>query len=223
MSGRDPRAQLALFAALLLALLFGGPAGLALGAIVAVAWTLRTGARRAAGPLLAALPLALFVAVLDALAGRAADGVAAGLRLEATTALALAFARSVDPQAMADGLRALRVPYSFVFVLIAGARFIPVASDDLGELVTAARLRGIGVEGGALRRLAAWRVITVPLLVITIRRGLQLGEAMEARGFSTASRRTARTRLRWRASDTVALCVAIAYLVAVTLLGSLRS
>lgn len=168
MRGLDPRAQLALFAALVLALLFGGAAGLALGLAVAVAWTIRTGARRAAGPLLAVLPLASFVALLDALAGRPSEGLAAGIRLEATTALALAFARSVDARAMTDGLRALRVPYSFVFVLVAGARFVPVASGDLGELIAAARLRGIGLEGSALRRLAAWRVITVPLLVITI-------------------------------------------------------
>lgn len=220
MNGLDPRAQLALFAAIVLALLFGGTAGLVLGTTVAVLWTARTGVRRALGPLLAVLPLALFVAILDAAVGRATEGFAAAIRLEATTALALAFARSVDPRAMTDGLRALRVPYAFVFVLVAGARFVPVTAGDLGELVSAARLRGIAIDAGPLRRLAAWRVLVVPLLVITVRRGLQLGEAMEARGFSTASRRTTRARLVWRARDTLAVLAAAVSLGAVALLGS---
>ncbi len=220
MTALDPRAQLALFAAVLLALLFGGWTGLVLGVLVASAWALRAGAGRAAGPLLAVVPLAIFVAALDALTGRAAEGAGAGLRLVATTALALAFARTVDARAMTDGLIALRVPHSFVFVLVAGARFVPVAAADLGELVTAARLRGLGIDAGPRRRLAAWRVILVPLLVITVRRGLQLGEAMEARGFSTASRRVARTALRWRRRDTAAVAASLGYLVAVALLGS---
>lgn len=220
MSVLDPRAQLALFTAFVLALLFGGTTGLILGTAIAVVWTVIVGVRPALGPLLAVLPLALFVAILDAAAGRTVEGIAAAARLEATTALALAFARSVDAHAMTDGLRALRVPYAFVFVLVAGARFVPVTAGDLGELVSAARLRGLAIDAGPLRRLAAWRVLVVPLLVITVRRGLQLGEAMEARGFSRASRRTTRTRLAWRARDTLAVLAAAVSLGAVALLGS---
>ncbi|HZP95925.1 MAG TPA: energy-coupling factor transporter transmembrane component T [Candidatus Limnocylindria bacterium] len=220
MSALDPRAQLALFAAILLGVLFGGMTGLVAGGAIAIIWTARSGASRARAPLAAVLPLALFVALLDAFAGRTSEGIAAGLRLVETTALALAFARSVDARAMTDALRALRLPHSFVFVLLAGARFVPVTGADLGELVTAARLRGIGVDAGPWRRLAAWRALLVPLLVITVRRGLQLGEAMEARGFSTASRRTVRTELRWRVRDSVAGLAALLYLALIALIGS---
>ncbi len=221
MSEMDPRAQLVVLTAVLLTTLFAGPIGLACGVAVAVVWTaLAPARRRSLGPLIAVLPVALFVALLDALAGRAAEGVGAAVRLEATTAIALAFARTAEARAIADGLSALRVPYSLVFVLIAGARFVPVTAGDLGELVSAARLRGVAVDAAPLRRLAAWRVLLVPLLVITVRRGLQLGEAMEARGFSTASRRTIRTRLRWRGRDTIVSVAALGCLAAIALLGS---
>lgn len=221
MSRADPRAQLAVLAAVLLATLFGGLAGLVCGAVVAVGWTaVAPSPRRSIGPLVGLLPIALFIALLDALAGRASEGVGAAMRLEVTTAIALAFARTADTRAIADGMSALRLPYSFVFVLVAGSRFVPVTASDLGELVTAARLRGIAVDAAPLRRIAAWRVLLVPLLVITVRRGLQLGEAMEARGFSTASRRTIRTRLRWRARDTLVSLTALGYLVAIALIGS---
>lgn len=221
MSEYDPRAQLALLAAALLGTLFGGLAGLACGAAVAVAWTAAAPTpRRSVGPLLAVLPIAIFVALLDALAGRVLEGLGAAFRLEVTTAIALAFARTADARRVADGLTALHVPYAFVFVLVAGARFVPVTAADLSALVTAARLRGVAVDAAPLRRLAAWRVLLVPLLVITVRRGLQLGEAMEARGFSTASRRTIRSVLRWRARDTAASVAALAYLAGIALLGS---
>lgn len=221
MTRTDPRAQLAVLAAALLATLFGGVAGLVCGAAIAIVCTAFAPApRRSIGPLVGLLPIAVFIALLDALAGRAAEGLGAAIRLEVTTAIALAFARSADARAIADGMSALRLPYAFVFVLVAGSRFIPVTASDLGELVTAARLRGIAVDAAPLRRIAAWRVLLVPLLVITVRRGLQLGEAMEARGFSTASRRTVRTRLRWRASDALVTLGAVAYLVAIALIGS---
>ena len=220
MSALDPRARLALFAAVLLGLLFGGWAGLAFGTAVAVAATVRTGLRVAVGPVMAVLPLALFVALLDAFAGRPAEGAGAGLRLVATVALAMSFARGSDARSLTEALVALRFPRSFVFVLVAGARFVPVAAGDLGELAMAARLRGVGIDAGPWRRLDAWRSLLVPLLVITVRRGLQLGEAMEARGFATASRRTGRTTLRWRPRDTAAALLALAYLVLVALVGS---
>lgn len=217
----DPRASLAVLTAAICGTLFGGNAGLVLGGMVALAWTAGAPhARRSIGPLLAVLPIALLVATLDALAGRAAEGAAAAVRLTEVTAIALAFARASDARALADGLRALHVPYAVVFVLVAGARFVPVTAGDLGELLAAARLRGLGVDGGPLRRLSAWRVLLVPLLVITIRRGLQLGEAMEARGFATAARRTVRTTLAWRRTDMVVALLALAYLVAVALLRS---
>lgn len=221
MNRSDPRASLAQLAAVLLGTLVGGNAGLLFGGIVALAWTaVAPQPRRSLGPLLALLPIAFSVALLDALAGRAVEGVSAATRLEEVTAIALAFARSNDASALADGLRALRFPYSFVFVLVAGARFVPVTAGDLGDLVTAARLRGLGVDAGPLRRFVAWRLLLVPLLVITIRRGLQLGEAMEARGFSTASRRTTRTTLAWRRTDTLVVLLALAYLAVVALVRS---
>lgn len=220
MTDLDARAQLAVFAALVLATLFGGGPGLAIGAIAAAAWIAarpeRTGALRV---LAAAAPLAVAVAILDAIAGRAAEGLGAALRLVAVTGLAISFARTADARAMASALRALRIPYPVVFVLVTGARFVPLAAADLGDLTDAARLRGLTVRGTAWRRLADWTALLVPLLILTIRRGLQLGEAMEARGFSGAA--PARTAgLRWRRRDTLAVAAAAAGLAAVVVAGA---
>ena len=216
----DPRAQLAVLAALLIAALFGGWPGLAVGAAAAaLSIAVRPGRWGALRMLAAVAPLALAVGVLDALAGRPAEGLAAGLRLVIVTAIAIGFARGADPGAMAAGLRALRVPYPLVFVLVTGARFIPVAASDLGELIDAARLRGITVSGPAWRRISDWLILLVPLLVLTIRRGLQLGDAMEARGFSDGGRSTSLTALSWHTRDTAIVGFAAAALALVLALG----
>ena len=120
-----------------------------------------------------------------------------------------------DARAMAEGLRALRVPYPIVFVLVTGTRFIPVASADLADLTDAARLRGMTVSGTLRRRLADWSTLLVPLLVLTIHRGLQLGEAMEARGFSDGRRRASLVQLRWRVRDSIVVAIAGAGFAAV--------
>jgi energy-coupling factor transporter transmembrane protein EcfT len=217
-SGLDPRAQLAILAALLLATLFGGGAGLVVGVGAAAIWiTAQPGRSRALRMVAAVVPLAVAVAALDALTGRTAEGVAAALRLVAVTALAIGFTRTADARAIAEGLRAMRVPYPLVFVLVVGARFVPVAAGDMSELTDAARLRGITVSGPVWRRMADWTVLLVPLLVLTIRRGLQLGEAMEARGFSDGVRSTRVADLHWRGRDTAVLAAAAAALGAVLL------
>lgn len=219
--GLDPRAQLAAFAAAVLAALGGGLVGLAVVAAGATAWTLRLGSTgRSLRVVAAVVPLALAVVVLDALAGRGAEGAIAAARLVTVTALASAFARTVDARAMSDGLRALRVPYPVVFVLVAGARFVPLAAADLADLADAARLRGITNTGGAFRRIRDWGLLLVPLLVLTIRRGLQLGESMEARGFSGGAPRATRVELGWRARDTVVVLIAAAGLAALAALGA---
>lgn len=219
MRSLDPRAQLAVFAALLLATLFGGRAGLAGGAVAAAIWIAAARPRSVRG-VAAVLPLALAVALFDALAGRPTDGVLAALRLVAATGLAIAFAATVDARALTAGLRALRVPFAVVFVLVAGARFVPVAAADLADLTDAARLRGLTITGSFRRRIADWSVLLVPLLVLTIRRGLQLGEAMEARGFSRGTRSASLVELRWRMRDTIAIGLALLALATIVAAGT---
>lgn len=209
----DPRAQLGWLLAAVLGALFGGDPGL-LGAALLAGSLLLAG--RAVRPwlrlLVALLPLALLVAALDGLAGQPARGARVGARLVVLASLGFAFARTANAEALMAGLQALRVPYPLVFVLVAGARFVPTAAADLATLRDAARLRGVALDGPPWRQVAGWRRLLVPLLVGTVRRGLQLGEAMEARAFGARPRRTTRHRVRWRGRDTAALLAAAAYL-----------
>ena len=69
----------------------------------------------------------------------------------------------------------------------AAARMPPGVRADVVGIGEAARLRGLSLRGGsrrdALRRFAR---LTVPLLATSLERGLDQGEALDARGFGLA-------------------------------------
>lgn len=88
-------------------------------------------------------------------------------------------------------------------------RLMPTLERDAAGFVESLRGRGIEVTG--LRGRAA---LLSPLLASSLERGLNLAEAMEARGYGRSGR-TSVPRPPWRAADYVALAVA----VAVVLLG----
>lgn len=212
----DPRVQLAWLAALVGAALVG--AGVGVAAAAAVALGALVVERRLGGALRTAvtvLPLAAAIGILDALAGDSVRGLVTGGRVVALVLGASAFTAVSDGEALVDALRWLRVPFDVTFALVTGARLVPLATADLADLADTARLRGIDVDGPPLRRLAAWTRLLVPLLVVTVRRGLRLGEAMELRAFAPGRPRTVRHRLRWRARDSLALAAALLYLSAI--------
>ncbi len=212
----DPRAQLAWLVAVVFAALFGGDLGLVAAAAAALASVVHAAAGRDwLRMLLSLLPLATMVALLDAAGGQLDDGLRAAARLLVLASAGLAFARLSSGERLAAGMRALHVPYSVVFALVAGARFVPTVAADLASLRDSARLRGIRLDGPPWVQLAGWRRLLVPLVVGSVRRGLQVGEAMEARAFGARPRRSLRHQLTWRPSDTLAVGLAASFLVGV--------
>jgi energy-coupling factor transport system permease protein len=86
-------------------------------------------------------------------------------------------------------------------------RLLPTLERDAAGFVESLRGRGIEVEG--LRARAA---LLSPLLASSLERGLNLAEAMEARGYGRAGR-TSLPVAPWRAPDYAAVCVAAVVVV----------
>jgi energy-coupling factor transport system permease protein len=218
----DPRAQLLVLLLLVFLATLGGWVGTASVALAALAVLLARGAMgRLRVTALALVPFVVLIVLFDWLAGGAIGPLIAG-RLVALGLLGAAVSEVASGDRLAAGLSALRMPYALTFVLVAGARFIPRAFEDLGRLRDSARLRGLPLEGPIWQQLPGWRKLLVPLLVITIRRGLQLGEAMEARAFGASRRRSSRVVLRWTGGDSLAVLAALLAFVALFALEVLR-
>jgi energy-coupling factor transport system permease protein len=125
------------------------------------------------------------------------NGLFQGLRLGAVGLAFAVYALSIDHDRLLAAAGWAR--RSTVAVALA-TRLVPLLERDARDLRLA--LRGRGVELGPIRQLS-------PLLAGSLERGLNLAEAMEARGYGRAGR-TRAPRPSWTHLDRVALAAAVA-------------
>jgi energy-coupling factor transport system permease protein len=146
-----------------------------------------------------------------------AAGLAVGLRLLAVAVLVGALLAHID----ADRLQAqvARVAPRSALTCALAARLMPTLERDARAIAEAARLRGVdlasGSWGGRARRGAP---LALPLLGSSLERGLDVAEAMAARGYGSGPRTRLPERAYGRAERIVlALGAALAAVAAVAL------
>ena len=123
------------------------------------------------------------------------------LRLAAVGLAFAAYALLLDHDGLLQAVR-------FARPAALATRLMPTLERDAAGFVEA--LRGRGVELTGVRGRA---VLLSPLLASALERGLNLAEAMEARGYGS-TRRTSLPRPRWRAFDSAAVVLAAAIVTA---------
>jgi energy-coupling factor transport system permease protein len=140
------------------------------------------------------------VGTLDVTTEELRNGLFQGLRLVAVGLAFAVYALLLDhDRLLASAGWARR---STLAVALA-TRLVPVLERDARDLRLA--LRGRGVELGPVRQLS-------PLLAGSLERGLNLAEAMEARGYGRPGR-TRAPNAPWRSRDRAALVAAVAIVV----------
>ncbi len=120
--------------------------------------------------------------------------VSLDLRIISLAGAGLLFASTVNPR---DAVRSLEVelgmPRGLAFALAFALRLLPLVYRDLQEVMAARRMRGykrVPITPGD------YRSLFMPLLSVTVERGIWVGVAAELRGFSLRPRRRVRPRLR---------------------------
>lgn len=114
-------------------------------------------------------------------------GVAIGVRLAAVAILVGALLAHVDP----DRLQAqvARVAPRSALTCALAARLVPTLQRDARAISETARLRGLALtEGAWLGRARRAAPLTLPLLGSSLERGLDVAEAMTARGYGSGAR-----------------------------------
>jgi energy-coupling factor transport system permease protein len=137
---------------------------------------------------------------LDVTTEELRNGLFQGLRLGAVGLAFAVYALLLDHDRLLAAAGWAR--RSTVAVALA-TRLVPLLERDARDLRIA--LRGRGVELGPMRQLS-------PLLAGSLERGLNLAEAMEARGYGRAGR-TRAPRTPWTLVDRLGLVVAVAVVV----------
>jgi energy-coupling factor transport system permease protein len=207
----DRLESVAVLAAALLVAALRGPRGRRRAYLVGVLWS--AGALFLLSPLLQSTgshvlwsgPIVPVLGSIDVTAEELRIAALQALRL-ASVGLAFAcFALLVDHDRLLAAAGAVR---RFALAVGLAPRLLPTLERDAAGLVEALRGRGVAVRGAR-----GYATLLSPLLAGSLERGLNLAEAMEARGFG----RPGRTRLPappWGALDVMATSTSIILVVA---------
>ncbi|MEI7439550.1 MAG: energy-coupling factor transporter transmembrane component T [Thermoleophilia bacterium] len=144
-------------------------------------------------------------------------GLVAGARLAAAILSTSAFLRLADPD-RTQALASRVAPRSALTVALS-ARLAPTLRRDASGLRETLRLRGTGPERGRRAAIRQGTRLIEPLVASSLERGIDISEAMVARGYG-AGRLTRLPEARLQRDEQVALiCGVIGLVVAVVLLA----
>ncbi|SES25905.1 energy-coupling factor transport system ATP-binding protein [Pedococcus cremeus] len=129
----------------------------------------------------------------------------AGLRVLAIVLPSAVLISHIDADALGDHLaQRLRLPARPVVATAAALQRVHTFGDVWTEIARARRVRGLGASRRSPRTvLAELGALTMGMLVRSLQAAATLAVAMDARGFSTAYRRTWWAPAPWRVADSV--------------------
>ncbi|MBM7616730.1 energy-coupling factor transport system permease protein [Weissella uvarum] len=119
-------------------------------------------------------------------------------------------------EALMQPLRKIGVPVAELALMVSIAlRFVPTLMDEAQTIMNAQRARGVAFnEGGLIKRAKSYVPLLIPLFVNAIKRAIELGDAMEARGYRDGEQRTKFRALKFTQRDTVAAVAFVIFTVA---------
>jgi energy-coupling factor transporter transmembrane protein EcfT len=140
---------------------------------------------------------------LDAAAG-------AVLRVLCVVTPSLLLTQWVRPSDLGDQLaQRLHLPARLVVASIAALQRVEGLSEQWEQTLVARRARGLGVDGGPIRRVRSLAGSAFTLLVVALRQSGVLAVAMDARGFAGARDRTWAELAPWRGVDHLLIGLAV--------------
>lgn len=130
---------------------------------------------------------------------------------------------TTEPDLFGLVMEKMRLPYSLSLAFSMSLRMIPLMAEQAQKIVDSQRARGLDLESGNfLRRIKNLVPILVPMVVLSIKRSVEVAEALEVRGFGS-ERRTRYFDIRMGRIDFVvtaaSLATVILYVFLVLVLG----
>lgn len=83
----------------------------------------------------------------------------------------------------------LNIPYDYAFMFLTSMRFIPTFMNEIKQISDAQKARGFVLEGwNPIKKVKAYLPISVPLVLLSLKKAQQMALAMETRGYGTGER-----------------------------------
>jgi len=135
---------------------------------------------------------------------------------------------TTTPTSLTDAIESLLKPLSklgvnthtFAMMMTIALRFIPTLIEETDKIMNAQKARGASLDDGNLiQRVKAVIPILIPLLASSIRRAIELADAMECRCYHGGNGRTRLNVMKSSARDYVCLSFVFVLIVAVILIN----
>lgn len=123
---------------------------------------------------------------------------------------------TTTPVALTDGIESLLKPLTYIkfpvhvlaLIMSIALRSVPTLIDETNRIISAQKARGADFESGNIfKRIKAIVPILIPLLISALRRAEELGDAMDARCYSSQKKRTKYKKLKFGVRDLVTFLV----------------
>ncbi|MFD2705806.1 energy-coupling factor transporter transmembrane component T family protein [Salibacterium lacus] len=125
-------------------------------------------------------------------------GVSLGMRALVFGSWSLLFVLTTEPSRfMLSLIQQCKLPPRFGYGMMAAYRFLPLFRDELRQIRTAHRIRGLGEKRG----LGQMKRYFIPLMAGAIRKAERTAVAMESKGFDGSRNRTFYHRIHWNRYD----------------------
>ena len=117
---------------------------------------------------------------------------------------------TIHPDDLMLSMIKVKLPYKSVLVTSLSTRFIPTLFSDIQCISDVQRSRGLELDKGNLMRKVSNRMaIIIPLLSNSLDRVVQVAEAMEARAFGSAGKRTHYKEIHFYKTDISILLIIV--------------
>lgn len=135
---------------------------------------------------------------------------------------------TTTPVDLCDGLESLLYPLTLIkipvhvlaLIMSIALRFIPTLIDETNRIISAQKARGAEFESrNPIKRVKAIIPVLIPLLLSSFRRAEELGDAMDARCYSSGNKRTKYKKLKFGWRDLIGLLFAAILIAGVILLN----
>lgn len=110
------------------------------------------------------------------------SGLTLGFRAAIPSLVVLILICTTDPAALAKAMMKMKMPLTAAFMMLAALRMFPMVSEEMSNISTAQKIRGIekkGIKGN----IKAFKMASLPLMINSLRRSRTMGLAIESKGF----------------------------------------
>jgi len=170
--------------------------------------------RRWLRSLLTVIPFFFFILVVTYLITQNFErSILPSVRLLVLVGIFSIFFMCTPPDTFALMLEKLGLPQTISLAFSMALRFIPVLAQQSQDVIDAQKSRGLSVDSrNPFKRLRSLIPIFIPIIILSIKRSIEVAEALEVRAFNLSKKRTSLVELKLRRRDFFLLAAALLFL-----------